>query len=536
MKKAIILLFLLFSFYQSIGEASAQETRVAVLPFRNLMQKEDLNWLSEGIAATITTKLANMKGMSLVERSQLQLALKEVGFQKAGVVDESTAVKAGKILGVHIVVIGEFQVIGDQVRISARFVEVETAKVKSTAVVTGSFQNIFSLQDDVSLSLAKSLNIDLPEDFKKDIKTQPTGSITAYEYYSKGFSYWSQGDANKAIEHYLKAVSLDPNYENALFELGYAYSEKGEYQKAIDYYGKALLLNPKAKDATYNMGLVYTRMQDYPNAEKWYRKSLELDPNYSDALNNMGVVMLNTKRYAEAELWYKKALQNNPGYHLAYYNLGLVYENLNQTGRSMEHYKKAIELKPDYADAMIRLALLLEIKEKNFSEAEHWYNKAVSTNPNNYLGYYNLGFLYSNKEFAKYDADKAIYYYQQAIIAKPDYDQAYFYMANLYTAKKEYAKAINAYEKAIQIYAKEPLYYNNLGLAYEIQKNYINAEKYYRKAVELKPDFGLGWENLGYALYSQYKDGEAVEAWKKAASLGMSRAKEALKQYFGITY
>ena len=98
-----------------------------------------------------------MRGISVVERSQLDAAFKEMGLQKAGVVDEKTAVKAGKILGVDIVVIGEFQVAGDQVRISARFVEVQTGKVVSTAVETDFFQKIFMLQDAVAFSLAESL-------------------------------------------------------------------------------------------------------------------------------------------------------------------------------------------------------------------------------------------------------------------------------------------------------------------------------------------------------------------------------------------
>jgi len=215
MKRILILLILLFSFV----EAQAQETRIAVLPFRNLMHKEDFNWLSEGIASTITAKLGSIKGLALVERSQLQLALKELGLQYAGVVDDSTAVKAGKILGVQIVVIGEFQVVGDQVRISARFVEVQTAKVKSTYIATGSFQNIFTLQDDVSLNLARSLNIDVPTEIKKEIVSASPSNITAYEYYSKGYDfYYNQKDMDKAVEYYLKAINIDPNYVKALFE------------------------------------------------------------------------------------------------------------------------------------------------------------------------------------------------------------------------------------------------------------------------------------------------------------------------------
>lgn len=540
MKKIVILLVLLVSF----AEVSAQEKRIAVLPFKNLMQKQDINYLSEGIAATITAKLGGMRGISVVERSQLEAAFKEMGLQKAGVVDEKTAVKAGKILGVDIVVIGEFQVAGDQVRISARFVEVQTGKVVSTAVETDFFQKIFMLQDAVAFSLAESLQKALKivatgaesEDVKKEKATMaslPPGK--ASDYYSKGYDYkWNKKDPDKAIEYYLKAVSIDPNHENALFELGYVYNEKGEYRKAIDYYSKVVALNPGAKDAFNNIGLAYSRLNDHQNAEKWYKKSLDIDPNYTLALNGIGLVAWKAKKYKEAEGWYKKAIQSDPKYHMAYYNMGILYEDMKQYEESKNYYKKTIEINPGYVNAMINLGIILETKDKNFSDAEHWYKKASEVNPDNHLVYYNMGFLYSNKEFGKYDIDKAIGYYQKVVSLKPDHDLAYFYMGNLYTDKKDYPEAINAFEKAIQLYGKDPAYHNNLGLVYEAQKEYVKAEGYYRESIKIDPSYGTAWESLGYALYYQYKDNEAIEAWKKASSLGKTGAKEALKKYFNI--
>ena len=541
MKRIIILLVLLFSF----AEADAQEKRIAVLPFKNLMQKQDINYLSEGIAATITAKLGGMRGISVVERSQLDAAFKEMGLQKAGVVDEKTAVKAGKILGVDIVVIGEFQVAGDQVRISARFVEVQTGKVVSTAVETDFFQKIFMLQDAVAFSLAESLQKALKivatgaesEDVKKEKATMaslPPGK--ASDYYSMGYDYkWNKKDTDKAIEYYLKAVSIDPNHENALFELGYVYNEKGEYQKAIGYYSKVVALNPRAKDAFNNIGLAYSRLNDHQNAEKWYKKSLDIDPNYTLALNGMGLVMWKAKKYKEAEVWYKKAIQSDPKYHMAYYNMGILYEDMKQYAESKDYYRKTIEINPGYVNAMINLGIILETKDKNFSDAEYWYKKASEASPDNYLVYYNMGFLYSNKEFGKYDMDKAIGYYQKVITLKSDHDLAYFYMGNLYYDKKEYSKAINAFEKAIQFYGKDPAYHNNLGLVYEAQKEYAKAEGYYRESIKIDPSYGAAWESLGYALYFQMKDSEAKEAWKKASSLGKTGAKEALKKYYNIT-
>ncbi|MDI6744773.1 MAG: FlgO family outer membrane protein [Thermodesulfovibrionales bacterium] len=343
MEKIVIVLVLLLSF----AEASAQEKRIAVLPFKNLMQKQDLNWLSEAIPETITAKLGSIRGVSLIERAQLDKAFQEMGLQKAGVVDESTAVKAGKIAGVDIVVIGAFQVVGDEVRITARFVEVQTGKVLSTADERKSFREMYALQDAVAFSLAESLQKALKivatgaesEDVKKEkptVASLPPGK--ASDYYSKGYDYkWNKKDPDKAIEYYQKAVSIDPKTENALFELGYAYNEKGEYQKAIGYYSKVVALNPMAKDAFNNIGLAYSRLNDHQNAEKWYKKSLDIDPNYTLALNGIGLVAWKAKKYKEAEVWYKKAIQSDPKYYMAYYNMGILYEDTKQYAESKDY-------------------------------------------------------------------------------------------------------------------------------------------------------------------------------------------------------
>lgn len=543
MKKIVILLVLLFSF----AEASAQEKRIAVLPFKNLMQKQDLNWLSAAIPETITAKLGAIRGVSLIERAQPDKAFQEMGLQKAGVVDKKTAVKAGKIAGVDIVVIGAFQVVGDEVRITARSVEVQTGKVLSTADERKSFREMYALQDAVAFSLAsslqKALNIVVAQTAEaQDVKKEKVAKADmppgkASDYYSKGYDYkWNKKDTDKAIEHYLKAVSIDPNHINALFELGYVYNEKGKYGKAIEYYNKIVVLNPGAKDAPNNIGLAYSWLNDLQNAEKWYKKSLEIDPNYTLALNGMGFVKWKAKKYKEAEGWYKKAIQSDPKYHMAYYYMGILYDDMKRYAESKDYYKKTIEINPGYVSAMINLGVIFETKDKNFSDAEYWYKKASEASPDNHLVYYNLGFLYSNKEFSKYNIDTAIGHYQKVVTLKSDHDLAYFYMGNLYHHdKKEYPKAIAAYEKAIQFYGKKPAYHNNLGLVYEAQKEYVKAEGYYRESIKIDPSYGRAWESLGYALYYQMKDSKAKEAWKKAVSLGRTGAKDALKKYYNIT-
>lgn len=93
------------------GEAdkpeASQPATVAVLQFKNLCPDATLDWLGFGFAESLCTKLANVEGIQLVERTRLTDAMKELKLQDTAVVDPKTAGKLGKIVGAKYVVIGD---------------------------------------------------------------------------------------------------------------------------------------------------------------------------------------------------------------------------------------------------------------------------------------------------------------------------------------------------------------------------------------------------------------------------------------------
>jgi len=556
MKKIIIALILLFSFV----EAGAQENKitVAVLPFKNVSGEKAHNWLSETISESITTKLGESKEVSLIERAQLLTALQEFKYIKSGMVDVKTAVKIGKQIGAKIVVIGSYTIFQGKLKIDARFVDVETAEIIATADDLGLYTNALELSTAVGFKLYGKLTrvLDIKsvsqtataQDVKKPTKLQEDYDKVQKELdeLKKQLAAAKGAKEKKEVKEKITAqknIQEDILQADELFNKGYAANEKGEYRKAIEYYTKVVALQPNAKDALNNIGLAYSRLNELQNAEKFYMKALEIDPKYAISLNGMGLIMWKAKKYSEAEAYYKKAIQNDPKYYLAYYNMGVLYEDMGKLyghtkyyEESKKNYRKTLEINPSYANAMINLGIILETKDKNYSDAEYWYKRASQVSPDNHLAYYNLGFLYSNKEFSGYNADTAIGYYRKVTELKPDHDLSYFYIGNLYYGdKKDYPNAIAAYEKAIQLYGKDAAYYNNIGLVYEAQKNYTRAESYYRKSIEVDPKYGAAWESLGYAMYYQNRHNEAKDAWKKAISLGKTSAKDALKKHYNIT-
>jgi TolB-like protein len=65
----------------------------------------------------------------VVERKRLALALEELRLGTTALADEATRLRLGKIIGARWMIFGGYLVVGDQMRLDLRLVQVETGKV-----------------------------------------------------------------------------------------------------------------------------------------------------------------------------------------------------------------------------------------------------------------------------------------------------------------------------------------------------------------------------------------------------------------------
>ncbi len=226
MKKisAWVLLYVAVAAWASFPVAASAETAgvtVAVMPFSNVNKDTETDWLSEGIAETLTTKLGNVRKIRLVERQRIDSILKEVSLGQSGAIDPATASKAGKMLGAETVVTGAYQKMGDNLRLTARFVRVETGVVSNTAMVTGLYNDIFDLEDKIADDILANLGVQATAAEKQKIAKNPTTSVAAYKNYSQGVSLMKQDKYDDAKTYLDRAVKEDPDFTQALENLAF---------------------------------------------------------------------------------------------------------------------------------------------------------------------------------------------------------------------------------------------------------------------------------------------------------------------------
>src|SRR5690606_1332962 len=80
--------------------------RVAVLDLDNLTGDARFDGAGPGVAAVLTTKLARVQAIEVVERQRLSAVQGEIALGSSGAVDPATAARAGALLGADYLVTG----------------------------------------------------------------------------------------------------------------------------------------------------------------------------------------------------------------------------------------------------------------------------------------------------------------------------------------------------------------------------------------------------------------------------------------------
>jgi TolB-like protein len=145
--------------FQSAAAFAANSPSVAVMPFKDLSGQKGK--VGEAIRETVTSDLKDVPGLKVIERGNIDKVLAELSLQanKADL-DPSSTVKVGKLLGATLLVAGAYQRQASNVRLTARFVKVETGEIIGTAKVDGPASDFLFLQDRVTVELLKSAGIE----------------------------------------------------------------------------------------------------------------------------------------------------------------------------------------------------------------------------------------------------------------------------------------------------------------------------------------------------------------------------------------
>ncbi|MBN1293432.1 MAG: tetratricopeptide repeat protein [Candidatus Latescibacteria bacterium] len=288
-KRICLYCLLLLAFFAiNVRSAETEKTNksIAVIAFENTMKDENLDWIGVGFSETITTKLAHVKTLVVVERRHIEKALQEMELGSTGLVDDKTAQHAGKMIGAQYLLVGSFQKFdastGALLMVNSRIMEVETSQIFETFMIRGKYDDMFDLQEQLALKVSALLDIPLTVEEKSKLAETESASLKAYEYFYRGKH---ASDIDEKIGLYEQAIEIDPQYVYALTNLGSLYyvksmdGDRSMLNKAKDLCTKALDIDPLHADAHYVLGSVYDRQNKKKNALQHLNSFLQLMPD-----------------------------------------------------------------------------------------------------------------------------------------------------------------------------------------------------------------------------------------------------------------
>jgi serine/threonine protein kinase/Flp pilus assembly protein TadD len=362
------------------GEAptAAGKPSVAVLPFKDLSPQGDQEYLCEGLTDELISRLTNIEGLRVTPRTSAYW------FK-----DKENLQEIGEKLNVEKVLEGSLRKSGNRLRITVQLVNVSDGFSLWSEKYEKEEEEIFTLQDEISLAIVDKLQIQLLGGEKEKLVKRYTQSSEAYDLYLKAqfFLRMRTPDAwNKAYECCEKAIEIDPDFALAYvgFAQYYVFSgyygfnpPKDVYPQAKTAIKKALELDDALAEAHVSMFAISLFYDwDWEAAEREFKRAIELNPGNSSAYHLNAEYLRIMERFEEAIEEIKRSLKLDPFHIMLHALLGRILADSGRWDEAIEQFHKTLELDPNYAPTHWMVGLPYQHKGR-YDEAIAAYRKAI---------------------------------------------------------------------------------------------------------------------------------------------------------------
>ncbi len=265
--------------------ADQDRKSLAILPFRNLSNDPATSYYEFSLADAVITELARVK--SLVVRPSSVIAK-----YQGNLVDPR---EVGRELNVNAVLAAGFVHAGDNFRVTAQLLDVLSGEILWSDRIDTAASDIIALQDTIAQRIVEGLRVELSPAEQVGIAKATTQNPAAYEQYLRGrdlfarfiFRTTSPDDCAAAIQHFERAIQLDPHFALALDGLGACYVNrvfKGfggseDYEQAEAAFHKALEIDPQIFEARMLMVFVYLWRGEKQKARDEVNRTRKEAPN-----------------------------------------------------------------------------------------------------------------------------------------------------------------------------------------------------------------------------------------------------------------
>jgi TolB-like protein/Tfp pilus assembly protein PilF len=320
---------------------------IAVLPFVDISQGRDQQYLADGLADELLNLLAQIPELRVAARSSSFM------FKDK---PKDVATMATELHVAHLLE-GSVRKAGNRVRITAQLIRADSGYELWSETFDRMLDDVFQLQDQIAGSVVQALKVKLLGG-SLPLRQVP-GNLEAYNLYLQGRFFAGQRTREgfaQALDYFGRAIDLDRGYEPSWTERSIVYGDMAArgylpaadaLPKARDAVRVALELNPKSARAHIAMGYLHMNDDwDWAAADREIGEALTLEPGSADVLHAAGSLNLVLGRVSESVRLFLAALARDPLRASSYSNLGVAYFADGRLPEAEQAFRKAIQLRP----------------------------------------------------------------------------------------------------------------------------------------------------------------------------------------------
>ncbi len=283
---------------------------LAILPFRNLKQDPQTDFLGFSLADAVISKLGFVSALTVRPSSSVDK------YRNQAIDPRKVAAE----LDVDTLLTGSFIKDGNDLRITTQLIDVKPDRILWRDTIDLKYDKLLTVQDRVAQQIIKGLELNLTATEAQNLKPENPINSLAYEYYLRGVDFYSTNNFLSAIKMLEKSAAIEPNYAPTWAHLGRAYTTSGslhfggrdQYRKAQAAYEKAIALNPALIEPRIYMANLLTDTGRVEDAVPLLRTALQSYPNNAEAHWELGYAYRFGGMLQESVAECERARQNDP--------------------------------------------------------------------------------------------------------------------------------------------------------------------------------------------------------------------------------
>jgi TolB-like protein/AraC-like DNA-binding protein len=340
------------------GKLHKKEKSIAVLPFVNFSSDPENEYFADGMTEEIINALTKVKNLNVTSRtSSFYFKNKDIPLKQIG-----------NELNVSTILEGSIRISKKQMRLTAQLIDVEEDFHFWSETFDRSLEDIFAVQDEISLMIADKLREHLGHmEVDEHLVESPDIPVEAYKRYLKARFFIFKMEKS-SIEEGLKVLKLIvteyPNYTDAHLSIHLAYTLLGTiglipsaeaFLLGSPSLEKAIRLDKNKPECQLNLAWM-TLLQEW-NITKTYEhlnKISEAKP-IIDFYQSMAATLVAENKTKAAHQYIQTAFQLDPFSHINYHLKGFIYYVNKEYVKAIENFQMALQLNQDFTASILYL-------------------------------------------------------------------------------------------------------------------------------------------------------------------------------------